>query len=48
MSSRVRSVMIFAEEPEVIAYWWADLLECPMDQVLFNDGFAWFDVGDTE
>lgn len=48
MSSIVRSVMIFAEEPEVVAYWWAELLECPMEHVLFLDGFAWFDVGDNE
>src|SRR5665647_1814299 len=48
MSSIVRSVMIFAEEPKVVAYWWADLLECPIDRVSFEDGFVWFDVGDTE
>lgn len=40
--------MIFAEEPNVVAHWWADLLECPTDRVSFEDGFAWFDVGDIE
>jgi predicted enzyme related to lactoylglutathione lyase len=40
--------MIFAVEPEVVASWWADLLECPVDRVSFKDGFAWFDVGDIE
>ena len=40
--------MIFAEEPKAVAYWWAGLLECPIDRVSFEDGFAWFDVGDTE
>lgn len=48
MSSIVRSVMIFAQEPKVVAYWWADLLECPIDRVSCEDGFVWFDVGDTE
>ncbi len=40
--------MIFAEEPNAVAYWWADLLACPLDRVSFEDGFARFDVGDTE
>ena len=48
MSSIVRSVMIFAEEPKAVAYWWAGLLECPIDRVSFEDGFAWFDVGGVE
>lgn len=48
MSSIVRSVMIFAEEPTVVALWWSDLLECPIDRVSFEAGFAWFDVGETE
>lgn len=48
MSSIVRSVMIFAQEPKVVAYWWADLLECPIGRVSFEDGFVGFDVGDTE
>ena len=41
-------MMIFAQEPGVVAQWWADLLECPVDRVAFVDGFAWFDVGDIE
>ena len=44
----MRSVIIFAQEPKVVAYWWAELLECPIDRVSFEDGFVWFDVGDTE
>ena len=40
--------MIFADEPLVVASWWADLLECPSDHVSFVDGFVWFDVGDIE
>jgi len=40
--------MIFAREPKVVASWWADLLECPNDRVSLEDGFARFDVGDTE
>ena len=40
--------MIFTEEPTVVASWWADLLECPSDHVSYEDGFASFDVGDTE
>ena len=48
MSSIVRSVMIFAQEPEVVAKWWAELLEYPIDRVSLEEGFVWFDVGDTE
>jgi predicted enzyme related to lactoylglutathione lyase len=40
--------MIFAEEPVVVASWWADLLDCPLDRVSFDEGFARFDVGDIE
>ena len=40
--------MIFAEEPKVVASWWADLLECPDDRVSLENGFVWFDVGDIE
>ena len=40
--------MIFAQEPKVVASGWADLLECPKERVSFEEGFAWFDVGDTE
>ena len=48
MSSIVRSVMISAEEPQAVAYWWAGLLEWPIDRASFEDGCVWFDVGDTE
>jgi len=40
--------MFFAEEPSVVAHWWADLLECPIGRVSMKDEFSWFDVGDTE
>jgi predicted enzyme related to lactoylglutathione lyase len=40
--------MIFAEDPRVVASWWADPLECPNDRVSFEDGFVWFDVGNIE
>jgi predicted enzyme related to lactoylglutathione lyase len=48
MSSIVRAVMIFADEPRVVASWWAELLECPNERVSFDDEFAFFEVGDTE
>jgi predicted enzyme related to lactoylglutathione lyase len=48
MSSIVRAVMIFADEPLVVASWWADLLGCPSDRLSFEDGFVWFEVGDIE
>jgi predicted enzyme related to lactoylglutathione lyase len=48
MSSIVRAVMFFVDEPAVVAHWWADLLECPNDRMRFEDGFAWFNVGDIE
>jgi predicted enzyme related to lactoylglutathione lyase len=40
--------MIFADEPIAVASWWADLLECPRDRVMFEDEFVFFDVGDIE
>lgn len=40
--------MFFVEEPNAVASWWADLLGCPKDRVTFEEGFAWFDVGDIE
>ncbi|MHB1209518.1 MAG: VOC family protein [Acidimicrobiales bacterium] len=48
MTSIVRAVMIFADEPVVVASWWADLLDCPRDRMTFHDGFVQFDVGDIE
>lgn len=48
MTSIVRAVMVFAENPNAVAAWWADLLECPQDRVSFEDDFAWFDVDGTE
>jgi hypothetical protein len=40
--------MIFAHEPMLVASWWADLLECPIERVSTEDGHVWFDVGDIE
>jgi predicted enzyme related to lactoylglutathione lyase len=40
--------MIFAEEPKVVATWWADLLNCPGDRVSCDDGFVYFDIGGIE
>lgn len=48
MPSIVRAVMIFADDPIVVASWWADLLGCPNDRVSLEGGFVWFGVGDIE
>ena len=48
MSSIVRSVVIFAREPKVVAQWWADFLGLRDDDVSVEENFAYFDVGGIE
>lgn len=48
MSSPVRAVMFFANEPRVAAIWWATLCAIPASSVESVDEFACFDLGDIE
>ena len=45
----VRTVMVFANDPEASARWWADTLDAPVH--VDHDGasvYAWVDVGEIE
>jgi|ERR1700722_1911073 predicted enzyme related to lactoylglutathione lyase len=48
MSSILRAVMVFAENPKEVAAWWADLLEYPNERVSIEKDFAWFEVDGIE
>jgi predicted enzyme related to lactoylglutathione lyase len=48
MNGKIRAVMIFCEVPSDVALWWAELLSVNSGIVNDDDGFSWFESGDTE